>query len=196
MKTLTPKQEMFVLEYLIDFNATAAAERAGYTGKSRDVIAKIGHGLLQKVEVQTALAVARAQRRERLTIDGDNVVMELARIAFARMTDVARWDDDEVTLFDSDQLDDDARAVVKEIRTTRTDRTMRSGEVEVTHRRTVVMHDKLAALDKLARYLGIYQDGLTIKWDQIDRVDLAARMGVKEADVDAAIAEAERLTGR
>jgi phage terminase small subunit len=196
MKTLTPKQEMFVLEYLIDFNATAAAERAGYTGKSRDVIAKIGHGLLQKVEVQTALAVARAQRRERLTIDGDNVVMELARIAFARMTDVARWDDEEVTLFDSDQLDDDARAVVKEIRTTRTDRTMRSGEVEVTHRRTVVMHDKLAALDKLARYLGIYQDGLTIKWDQIDRVDLAARMGVKEADVDAAIAEAERLTGR
>ena len=130
-----------------------------------------------------------------MTIDGDNVVMELARVAFARMTDVARWDDDEVTLFDSDQLDDDASAVVKEIRTTRTERKMRSGEVEVTHRRTVVMHDKLAALDKLARYLGIYQDGLTIKWNQIDRADLASRMGVKEADVDAAIAEAERLTG-
>jgi phage terminase small subunit len=192
--TLTPKQEMFVLEYLLDFNATAAAERAGYTGK-RTVIAKTASRLIQKADIQKALAVARAQRRERLTIDGDSVVMELARIAFARMTDIASWDDDEVTLFDSDSLPEDARAVVKEIRTTRTERTMRSGDIETTHKRTVIMHDKLGALDKLARYLGIYQDGLTIKWDQIDRADLAARMGVTESDVDAAIAEAERLTG-
>ena len=30
---LTPKQERFVQEYLVDLNATAAAKRAGYSGK-------------------------------------------------------------------------------------------------------------------------------------------------------------------
>ena len=31
---LTPKQERFVQEYLVDLNATAAAKRAGYNEKT------------------------------------------------------------------------------------------------------------------------------------------------------------------
>jgi phage terminase small subunit len=38
MSKLTNKQEMFCLEYLIDLNATQAAIRAGYSGKTaRDI---------------------------------------------------------------------------------------------------------------------------------------------------------------
>ena len=35
---LTPKQQQFVREYLIDFNATQAAIRAGYSPKTAQVI--------------------------------------------------------------------------------------------------------------------------------------------------------------
>ena len=34
MKTLTNKQKAFIAEYLIDFNATQAAIRAGYSEKT------------------------------------------------------------------------------------------------------------------------------------------------------------------
>ena len=44
-RKLTPKQELFVQEYLIDLNATQAAIRAGYSVKNAD---KIGPELLGK----------------------------------------------------------------------------------------------------------------------------------------------------
>ena len=52
---MTPKQERFVQEYLIDLNATQAAIRAGYSGKSA---VKIGHQLLDKTRhlIDAALA--------------------------------------------------------------------------------------------------------------------------------------------
>lgn len=46
---LTPKQQLFVEEYLIDLNATQAAIRAGYSPNNAD---KIGSELLGKPEFQ------------------------------------------------------------------------------------------------------------------------------------------------
>ena len=37
-RALTRKQERFVAEYLVDFNATAAAVRAGYSSHTADAI--------------------------------------------------------------------------------------------------------------------------------------------------------------
>jgi phage terminase small subunit len=37
MAKLTPKQQRFVEEYLVDYNATAAAGRAGYKGDKRNL---------------------------------------------------------------------------------------------------------------------------------------------------------------
>ena len=51
-KGLTDKQKIFVYEYLIDFNATQAAIRAGY---SKDTAYSIGNNLLKKVEIQNFL---------------------------------------------------------------------------------------------------------------------------------------------
>ena len=48
---LTPKQRRFVEEYLIDLNATAAAQRAGYSEKTAD---RIGPDLLGKICVSKA----------------------------------------------------------------------------------------------------------------------------------------------
>jgi phage terminase small subunit len=49
---MNKRQELFVTEYLVDFNATQAAKRAGYSEKT--AYAK-GHELLKNVEVKTAV---------------------------------------------------------------------------------------------------------------------------------------------
>ena len=58
---LTPKQQMFVAEYLKDLNATQAAIRAGYSKKTAD---EIGRQLLGKTWVAAAvLNATQAARR-------------------------------------------------------------------------------------------------------------------------------------
>lgn len=54
---LTPKQAMFVKEYLIDLNATQAAIRAGYSARTAD---RIGPELLGKTSIAEAIQKATA----------------------------------------------------------------------------------------------------------------------------------------
>ena len=61
---LTPKQERFVQEYLIDLNATQAAIRAGY---SQRTARQIGDENLSKPDIRAAV-VARLAALERGTI--------------------------------------------------------------------------------------------------------------------------------
>lgn len=61
MKKLTPKQQRFVEEYLIDLNATQAAIRAGYSKKTAEVQ---GPRLLGNVRVQEAVKKAIDERSE------------------------------------------------------------------------------------------------------------------------------------
>ena len=77
---MTPKQRLFVEEYLIDLNATQAAIRAGYSAKNAD---KIGSELLGKTRVAAAVMARMKVRSERLAIDADRVLQEIAKFAFA-----------------------------------------------------------------------------------------------------------------
>lgn len=60
MKTLSPKQQASVTEFLKDHNAKQSAIRAGYTVKSAEVI---GCRLLSKVKVSKAIQEATAVTR-------------------------------------------------------------------------------------------------------------------------------------
>ena len=71
---MTPKQERFVSEYLIDLNATQAAIRAGYAKKSADVE---GSRLLANAKVAAAVAAAQAKRSERTEITQDYVLTSI-----------------------------------------------------------------------------------------------------------------------
>lgn len=77
-KKLTPKQERFVDEYLIDLNATAAAKRAGYSEKTAN---EIGTQNLVKLSIQEAIAERQKDRQERTEITQDWVVRNLKKIA-------------------------------------------------------------------------------------------------------------------
>lgn len=83
---LTPKQEAFVREYLIDLNATQAAIRAGYSEKTAHVI---GHENINKPEIAERIAKAQEKRSERTEITAERVLEELAFLAFYDPADVA-----------------------------------------------------------------------------------------------------------
>ena len=74
---LTPKQQRFVDEYLVDLNATRAAVRAGYSARNAD---KIGPELLGKTRVAEAVAAATAARVSRTEVTQDYVLKNLTEV--------------------------------------------------------------------------------------------------------------------
>ncbi len=71
---MTPKQERFVAEYLVDLNATQAAIRAGYSEKTAY---SIGQENLKKPEVAEAVIAAQTERSERTEITQDYVLTSI-----------------------------------------------------------------------------------------------------------------------
>ena len=74
---MTPKQERFVEEYLVDLNATQAAIRAGY---SEQTARQIGAQNLSKLVIQQAIEAAQNKRSERVELTQDEVVRDLREL--------------------------------------------------------------------------------------------------------------------
>ena len=83
---LTPKQQRFVEEYLVDLNGAQAAIRAGY---SPDTARQMATENLSKPYIQLAIAEERKAQQERTQVTADKVVTELALIAFADARELA-----------------------------------------------------------------------------------------------------------
>jgi len=76
---LTPKRQRFVREYLIDLNATKAAERAGYSKRSAYTE---GSRLLENAEIQAEVTRLRKAQLEKIEITAERVLQEIAKMAF------------------------------------------------------------------------------------------------------------------
>lgn len=173
---LTPKQQRFVEEYLIDLNATQAAIRAGYSPKTAE---QQGYQLLQKTSVVAAIAEAQEARSKRTEITQDMVLQELARIGFADIRKAVNWgrspidtDSDNadpnglrmypVELVASEEIDDATAAAVSEVSLTQ-------AGIKIK------MYDKKAALDSIGKHLGMFvsrvehsgPDGQPIKTEEV-----------------------------
>ncbi len=132
-----------MLEYVIDLNGSAAAVRAGYArGKAGGRASE----LLRRPEVQLAIREEMKERDKRLRLTSARIIREAMCIAFADPSRIAHWGPDGVELVDSDDLTPDDRAAVKWISV---------GGRKGTHAQRFEMHDKLAALELLARMTGL-----------------------------------------
>ena len=139
---LTPKQALFVKEYLVDFNATQAAIRAGYSQKTAQ---RIGSENLSKPLIQNAIQEAQNQREQRLDISVDRIEAEIAKIAFANISDIAQWSPGAVTLKPVEELSREVTDTIHEI-----------SETQVGLK--VKQYDKLKALELLGRRHGMFTD--------------------------------------
>lgn len=195
MAGLSPRQERFVQEYLIDLNATQAAIRAGYSAKSA---AEIGRQLLEKTGVAEAVARAKAERSARIGLTADRVLEELAAVAFARMPDYAEWGGTgkQMGLKPSEELtDQQAAAVAHVVETEKYIKTIGDDEQLMSRERSIKLHDKVSALVKLGQHIGMFADKRTITLEIKKEAEaLADELGIPYEQVlkDAGIDEGKR----
>lgn len=83
---MTPMQERFVDEYLLDLNATQAAIRAGYSAKTAY---SIGSENLTKPEIADAITAAFAKRSEQTGIDAAYVLRQAVKLHERCMQEVS-----------------------------------------------------------------------------------------------------------
>lgn len=156
---MTPKQELFAREYLVDSNATQAALRAGYSPQTAE---SQGSRLLKNVEVAALVAAGRAKLLERAELTAQMVVDELRNLAFSNMLDYMNPDAEGGASWDLSALTRGQAAAIQELTV---DHFMDgSGEEARPVRR---MKLKLAAkrepLVDLGKHLGMWKDSLEIK---------------------------------
>lgn len=144
-RKLTDKQRRFVDEYLIDLNATQAAIRAGYSVNTAN---EQGSQNLAKLSIQQAIAERMAERSKRTGVNQDRVVLELAKIAFVKMTDIVDYHGRI-----KDTATEDDLACIESIK-------YKSSESDTgsSVEREVKISSKIKALELLGKHLGMWND--------------------------------------
>lgn len=120
---LTTRQQLFVNEYLIDYNATRAAQRAGYSGDD-NTLAVTGHDNLRNPKIAEAIQ----KRIQEKAMSADEVLMRLAEHARA---DMGQWMSDDGALDLAAMKRDGATHLIHKVkRTERSGSTPSGGEWE------------------------------------------------------------------
>ncbi len=161
MKNLPPRQSLFVLQYLVDLNATQAAIRAGYSKRTADVQ---GPRLLGNVRIAAAIAKAQKSREHRLEITADKVTQEIAYLAFWKPEHIYNTlEGGQLEMKTFKEMGPWSRCiaeikedrVIKEVLGTKE---KPDSEIVLNDKRTLKFHDKTANLRTLCEYLGILKN--------------------------------------
>ena len=159
---MTPKQERFIAEYLIDLNATQAAIRAGYSPKTAKQQAS---GLLSNVNLSGKLAEARAKQAEAAGIRASDVLGHMRHVGFS---DPRRLLDERGNMLPMKDWPDDVAAAFSPLELTKRNLTAGDGVQEEVVK--VKAWDKLKALERLGEHLGLWEPKgnvsgtLVVKW--------------------------------
>lgn len=154
---ITPKKRLFVQEYIIDFNATQAAIRAGY---SRKTAYSQGQRLLKDVEIQAKIQAEQSKRSKRTKITQDKVLKEYAKLAFL---DPRQFYNENGDLLAVPDLPKDVAAALSGMDVITS---FNKDSESVDTIKKIKFSDKKAALDSVAKHLGMFSDkaeqGLTL----------------------------------
>lgn len=149
MTRLSDRHRRFAEEYVRSLDRIESY-KAIYPGVSDDTARVNSTKLLAKSSVAAYVAELQQQATERNAISADRVLGQLAAIAFADITNVVSFDDSGVVLKDSESLPSHIQAAIESVTIVDSPKT--------GIRKTVKMHSKVAALEKLMQYLGLSSD--------------------------------------
>lgn len=134
---LTDKQKIFVSEYVVDFNATRAAIKAGY---SKSSARQMGTETLSKPYVREAINKVINELNEQCNIKREKVINEIASIAFDDISNYADFSGDTLVLKNNQEID-----------------TRNISEISIDRYGCpkIKLYNRDTALYKLAEYLGL-----------------------------------------
>lgn len=146
---LTPKQKLFADEYLIDLNATRAY-KAAYKSVKKDETARTnGSRMLTNANVSKYIKERMNERSKRTEITQDNVLKELATIAFAKVTDFVTIENGVVIVKDTKDIPKDSLPAIASIKEGK-------NGIEVS------FYNKDKSLELLGRHLGMFNDKIEV----------------------------------
>lgn len=150
---LTDKQEKFCYEYCIDFNASQAAIRAGY---SENTARSIASQLLTKLNIQDKIKKMQDNLAETAGISRLKVLLEHQKLAFSSIANLHNtW----IKRKDFEDLTEDQKSCIAEIDTKiKTEYeynpdTEKKEPIGVEYVR-IKLYDKQKALDSISKMLG------------------------------------------
>lgn len=142
MNGLTGKQKAFIDEYFVDFNATRAAQRAGYGG-NENTLANIGSTNLIKPKIARHIA----ERFQAQCMTADECLARLGKQARADLGDYI----DIAGYVDLERLKQDGLTdLIKKYKVTRTQ--LRGIRVEIE------IHDQQRALELIGKAHGLFRE--------------------------------------
>lgn len=165
-KGLTDRQRRFCDEYLVDLNATRAY-MAAYPSVKKETTARANSSrMLTNANVQKYLEEMKKERQERTQIRQDDVLRELASIAFVDVTDIVSVKNGRVHIADTDSLPPEKRKII-------------AGLKEGQYGLEIKFYDRLRALEMLCRHLGMFEQK-----DDLDRKEQEARIAKLKRDTE------------
>lgn len=177
---LTNKQKVFVAEYLTDFNAKRAAIAAGVKS---DQAGSVG---CQWLNADRFPAVANEvkrmleERRATASIDARRVVEELTKIALFNPKSML---DKDGNLLELNQMPDYVACCIKSIEASVCVEDDEMYGLVKMKRLKLQFHDKMNALEQIAKHLGLLKDIININqvvqvvdWDKLYKVNRPASL--------------------
>lgn len=141
-RPLTPRMKKFANEMCLDWCASRAAVRAGYSRRSAR---QIGARLLARDDISEVIRRVIERRLERVEVRADDVLRELARIGMSSPLGLV---DDDGRLLNISQLSPDAAASIASFEVG----TDEEGKAKLSR---VRLADKVGALSQLVKHLGL-----------------------------------------
>lgn len=170
MADLTPQQELFIAEYLIDLNATQAAIRAGYSAKTA---AEQASRLLTNVKIASEISKRHGKRLGKLEITADRVLNELAKLAFF---DPRKFWREDGSLRSVTELDDDTAMALGGFEVEEAFEHFGKGNAAAKGLlKKVKMADKGLNLERLGRHLKLFTDKIEVKSEGLAELIAAGR---------------------
>ncbi|WP_051531533.1 terminase small subunit [Clostridiisalibacter paucivorans] len=166
MGKLTDNQKRFIDEYLIDLNATRAYKAVYQRVKKDEVAAAASARLLRNVKVQKYLMERQKALQERTEITQDKVIQELARIGFADIKDYLSYRTEKTVITtdkDTGEPIIDYSPIIEVLNSDQVDGKVIQ-EVSINSKGvfTFKLYNKLDALDKIGKILGLFKDKLEL----------------------------------
>lgn len=171
---MTDKQIIFANEYLIDLNGTRAYKEAYPHVKNDNTAAAAATRLMNNPEVKDYIDKRIKDRLERIEVTQDDVIQELAAIAFANGSDYAKVVTKPVMIQTSEGdyvpvLDSEGNQMYcQAVEITETDKLSRrqikaiSGIKQGKNGIELTTYDKVKALELLGRHLGMFKDKVEV----------------------------------
>lgn len=138
---LTDSEQAFINEYMVDFNPTEAAKRAGYKSPSSS-----SRNLMSNSTIRYIIMCRQQELRDISQVTAQAVLNELSKIAFADIGDFVQFDNNLVTLKDSSEVD---TSVVSEVQSTQ-------------YGVKIKLYNKHSALESIGKHLGMFREKVEV----------------------------------